>query len=170
MIEPTTAPLVCVAESTPTMKMRVVLLPLMVKPPPLMVTELKIGDSGPDSVTLVCRLMMKPPGGVEAFTWARAALSVPGPPVAPLDEVPGSFPTVTLMTVCACAAGAEPAIDATTIAALAISASALLRGSTPRHALRKFESIRPDPPDPRGRLWRTLRTRRCRSSATRISR
>jgi hypothetical protein len=33
--------------------------------------------------------MMKPPGGVEAFTWARAALSVPGPPVAPLDEVPG---------------------------------------------------------------------------------
>jgi hypothetical protein len=33
-----------------------------------MVTELKIGDSGPDSVTLVCRLMMKPPGGVEALT------------------------------------------------------------------------------------------------------
>jgi hypothetical protein len=90
---------------------------------------------------------MKPPGGVEAFTWARAALSVPGPPVAPLDEVPGSFPTVTLMTVCACAAGAEPAIEATAIAAPAISASALLRRSTPRHVLmRKFESIRPDPP------------------------
>ena len=63
MIEPATPALVCVAVSTPTMKMRCELLPLMVKPLPLMVTELKIGDSGPDSVTLVCRLMMKPPGG-----------------------------------------------------------------------------------------------------------
>ncbi len=62
MIEPATPALVCVAVSTPTMKMRCELLPLMVKPLPLMLTELKIGDSGPDSVTLVCRLMMKPPG------------------------------------------------------------------------------------------------------------
>ena len=61
-----------------------------------MVTELKIGDSGPDSVTLVCRLMMKPPGGVEALICASAALSVPGPPVVPAELVPGSLATVTL--------------------------------------------------------------------------
>ena len=66
-----------------------------------MVTELKIGDSGPDSVTLVCRLMMKPPGGVEALICASAALSVPGPPVVPAEVVPGSLATVTLITVCA---------------------------------------------------------------------
>ncbi|MBR1309406.1 hypothetical protein JQ585_23190 [Bradyrhizobium sp. U87765 SZCCT0109] len=57
MIEPATAALCWVAVSTPTMKMRVVVLPEIVNPLPLMVTELKIGDSGPDSVTLVWILM-----------------------------------------------------------------------------------------------------------------
>ncbi|OSJ37161.1 hypothetical protein BSZ19_00600 [Bradyrhizobium japonicum] len=99
MIEPATPALVCVAVSTPTMKMRCELLPLMVKPLPLMLTELKIGDSGPDSVTLVCRLMMKPPGGVEALICASAALSVPAPPVEPPEVVPVSLATVTLITV-----------------------------------------------------------------------
>src|SRR5262249_47222241 len=117
---------------------------------PLMVTELKIGDSGPDSVTLVCKLMMKPPGGVEALTCASAALSVPAPPVVPAEVVPLSLATVTLITVCACAPVASAKLaprSAVRASSAARAAATALRccGRAAHPAKGKREPIAPDP-------------------------
>ena len=57
-IEPATAALLWVALSTPMKKIRWLLLPEIVLPLPLTVSEFRIGDRGPDSVTLVSILMV----------------------------------------------------------------------------------------------------------------
>src|SRR3954447_2474828 len=102
MIEPAQRGSCMVSRSTPTMKMRVREPPAsMMLPLPLMVTELKIGDSGParwmivlgsgNSISIVWL------DEFVALTCAIAQLSVPTV-VAPLDDVPGSLATLTTQT------------------------------------------------------------------------
>src|SRR5262249_35019116 len=61
---------------------------------------------------------------------ASAALSVPGPPVAPPELVPVSVPTVTLITVCACA----PVASAKLVPTSAVPASSAARIAADRRA------------------------------------
>src|SRR6476646_6491447 len=65
----------------------------MVWPLPSMVTELKIGDSGP--VRLTSTVMLIVCGPACALACASAQLSVPGAPVVPAELVPGSSAIVT---------------------------------------------------------------------------
>jgi len=62
MIEPATPALVCVAVSTPTMKMRCELLPLMVKPLPLMLTERRPAYESAWSITLPSASILRSAG------------------------------------------------------------------------------------------------------------
>jgi hypothetical protein len=80
------------------MKMRVVPPASIVWPWPLMVTELKTGESGPDRFTLVSISITLLVKGV-ALTCANAQLSVPTPPVVPSEAVPGSLATLTTNVV-----------------------------------------------------------------------